>query len=74
MNNPVPLMEGTKEDGTAEGAAKDSVSATPESNGGRKKKSSWPHSVISAKVAKGTFTYNVRCTQWMGAGVPGKQL
>ena len=68
MNNPVTVMEGTKEDGTAEGAAKDSVSATPESNGGRKKKSSWPHSVISAKAAKGTFRYNVCCTQRKGAG------
>ena len=69
MNNPVPLMEGTKEDGTgtAEGAAKDSAGAS-EGNGGRKKKSSWPHSVISAKAAKGTFRYNVCCTQRKGAG------
>ena len=67
MNNPVPLMEGTKEDGTAEGAAKESVAAS-EGNGGRKKKSSWQHSVISAKAAKGTFRYNVCCTQRKGAG------
>ena len=60
MNNPVPLMEGTKEDGTAEGAAKESVAAS-EGNGGRKKKSSWPHSVISAKAAKETFRYDVGC-------------
>ena len=50
------LMEGTKED------AKDSIAASaPEGNGGRKKKSSWPHSVISAKAAKGIFTHN-RCS------------
>ena len=67
MNNPVTVMEGTKEDGAAEGGAKDSAGA-PEGNGGRKKKSSWPHSVISAKAAKGTFRYNVCCTQRKGAG------
>ena len=59
MNNPVTVMEGTKEDVAAEGAAKDFVSAAAEGNGGRKKKSSWPHSVISAKAAKETFTCNV---------------
>ena len=58
MDNPVTLMEGTKED------AKDSIAASaPEGNGGRKKKSSWPHSVISAKAAKGIFTYNIRSMQ-----------
>ena len=45
MNNPVTVMEGKKEDETV---SKDSSAAGP---GGRKKKSSWPHSVINTKAA-----------------------